>query len=166
MDNGVAASLFPYRAQRHLAKSAIWKWMARWDLNRYEVSERVPSSIVFCQGYATASRRKRPRRQEERWTRENPNSKMTKEDLRAERGTILVVLQSRSHLLFQEPEVMKSFWKEIMKFREWKTWTKASLFLLNHPSLILLPSVIWKRIYRVPPVLISQIQNFFLSLLR
>ncbi|RVW96958.1 hypothetical protein CK203_032310 [Vitis vinifera] len=57
MDNGVAASLFPYGAQRHLAKSAIWKWMAGWDLNRYEVSERVPSSIVFCQGYATASRK-------------------------------------------------------------------------------------------------------------
>ncbi|RVX01637.1 Transposon TX1 uncharacterized 149 kDa protein [Vitis vinifera] len=78
--------------------------MAGWDLNKYEVSERVPSSVVFCQGNARASRRKRPRRQEERWTRENPNSKMTKEDLRAERGTILVVFQSRSHLLFQELE--------------------------------------------------------------
>ncbi|RVW25917.1 hypothetical protein CK203_095963 [Vitis vinifera] len=49
MDNGVAARLFPYGAQRHL-KATIWKWMAGWDLNRYEVSERVPSSVVFCQG--------------------------------------------------------------------------------------------------------------------
>ena len=142
MDNGVVASLFPYGAHRHLAKSAIWKWMAGWDLNRYEVSERVPSSVVFYQGNARAGRRKRPRRQDKRWTRENPNSKMTKEDLWAERGTILVVLQSRSHLLFQEPEVKKSFWKEIVKFREWKTWRKISLFLLSHPSLIPLLSVI------------------------
>ena len=43
---------------------------------------------------------------------------------------------------------------------------EESLFLLSHPSLIPLLSVIWKSICRVPPVLISQIQNFFSSLLR
>ncbi|RVW87745.1 hypothetical protein CK203_043981 [Vitis vinifera] len=35
---GVAARLFPYGAQRHLAKATIWKWMAGWDLIRLEVS--------------------------------------------------------------------------------------------------------------------------------
>ncbi|RVW64716.1 hypothetical protein CK203_066333 [Vitis vinifera] len=60
-----SSETLPYGAQRHLAKATIWKWMAGWDLIRLEVSERVPSSVVFCQGIATVGRRRKPRRQEE-----------------------------------------------------------------------------------------------------
>ena len=164
-DNGVAASLFPYGAHRHLAKSAIWKWIAGRDLKRYEVSERVLSSAIFCQGNVRAGRGKRPRRQEERWTHENPIEE-DKEGFTGRAGTILVVLQSRIYLLFQESKVKESSWREIVKFRERKTWRNVSLFLLRHLSLLLSLLVIWKSFCRVPLVLIFQIQLFFPSLLR
>ncbi|KAL6323286.1 hypothetical protein AAG906_029293 [Vitis piasezkii] len=107
-DIGVAASLFSYGVHRHLAKSAIWKWISRRDLRWNEVSERVLSSAIFCQGNVRVVRGKRPRRQEERRIHEIPISKKTKKDLRAEWGTILVVLQSRIYLLFQESEPPES----------------------------------------------------------
>ena len=159
-------SPFPYGVHRHLAKSVIWKWISRRDLRWNEVLERVLSSAVFCQGNVRAVRGKRPQCQEERRIREIPISKKTKKDLRAEWGMILVVLQSRIYLLFQESEVKESSLREIAKFRERKTWSYVSLFLLSHPSLLISLLVVWKCFCRVPLVHISQIQFLYLSLLR
>ncbi|RVW35468.1 hypothetical protein CK203_097202 [Vitis vinifera] len=74
-----SSETLPYGAQRHLAKATIWKWMA----DGISSDSRRNLAVKRSGGIAKIPLKK------------------TKEDLRAERGMILVALQSRCHLLFQ-----------------------------------------------------------------